>query len=252
MEPIRWYLQRLLWRRRSVFSLLLVGIALALALALRVLPGARIPDAAERLELYRDAFGPFLMAAILPLLALLHATPAFAAEAEEQTLFLLLTRPVPRWKILLQKAAAAWLACALVGVPAVLLPALVLLELGDAGARHVLLGYALAAALATTAYSLLFLRVGLARKRPLIWAAAWAIGWEGLLGTMPGNLQMLTVQHQSARFLARHTGVQSWTLELPLEVPAGSVLEPAACLLVASAALLFLSWRRWRSFALDA
>jgi ABC-2 type transport system permease protein len=248
MDATLWFLRQLLRQRRSFFLVLLIGVAWALALGLRFF--ATDLDAQDRLILFRDGVGPFLIAAVVLLISMLYATSAFAQEIEDKTMFLLLTRPYPRARLLRDKALAAWLASAGPSVLAVALPALSLLPLEEARAREIAGAYVLAALLASTAYSALFLRVGLSASRPIIWAAGIAIGWEGLVGTTPGNLQLLTVQHQAARFLARTIAPETWTLELRLRVPEGSAWVPALCLLGFTALLLYASWRRLRSFEL--
>jgi hypothetical protein len=96
----------------------------------------------------------------------------------------------------------------------------------------------------------IFLRVGLSNARPMVYAAAIAIGWEGLVGTTPGNLQQLTVQHQAARFLARTVAPETWTLELPLRVPEGSPYVPVVLLIAVTLTFWVVSWRRLRRFEL--
>lgn len=248
MDAIRWFLAQLLWQKRTWFVVLIIAIAWALGLALRF--GAAEPDVEERLRLFRDGLGPFLISAIVLMIALLYATAAFAQEIEERTIFLLLTRPYPRRRLLYHKAIAAWIASTLLSVIAVLLPMFSMLSLSDPASLQVALAYLAAAILASTAYSAIFLRVGLSSTRPMVYAAAIAIGWEGLVGTTPGNLQLLTVQHQAARFLARTVAPETWTLELPLRVPEGSAYVPAALLVAVTLIFWVVSWRRLRRFEL--
>lgn len=248
MDAPIWFLKRLLLQRRSLFVALVIFVAWALAVALRVGPAEL--DAQDRVALFRDGVGPFLIAAVVLLIAMLYATAAFAQEIEEKTIFLLLTRPYPRARLLRDKALAAWLACAVPSALAVALPAATMLPLDDPAARSIGLAYLAAALLASTAYAALFLRVGLAGSRPMVWAAGIALGWEGLVGTTPGNLQLFTIQHQAARFLARTAAPETWTLELRLRVPDGSALTPLLCLAATASVLYLASWRRLRRFEL--
>jgi hypothetical protein len=57
---------------------------------------------------------------VLPILAVVFGTGAISQEMEQRTIVYLLTRPVARWRILLIKYLAAWLAISLTGILAML------------------------------------------------------------------------------------------------------------------------------------
>jgi hypothetical protein len=57
---------------------------------------------------------------VLPILAVVFGTGVISQEMEQKTIVYLLTRPVPRWRILLAKFAAAWIVTSVTAILATL------------------------------------------------------------------------------------------------------------------------------------
>ena len=126
------------------------------------------------------------------LLACVFGTSVVSQEMEQQTIVYLLTRPVPRWRILLAKFLATLLATIL----AVWLASL-LLALGVRGLHHwgqLSLGHDLLfLALGSLAYVGFFLLLGTLLHRPLLFGLLYVFGIESWLPNLPGSFKMLSL-----------------------------------------------------------
>ncbi|HEX5540017.1 MAG TPA: ABC transporter permease subunit [Micromonospora sp.] len=136
--------------------------------------------------------GPVLanlgLAVVLPVVALVVGTGALGSEIDDGTVVHLLTKPLPRWQIILPKLAVASGVTALTAA----LPLFVAGVLADS----VGLGLALAAAalLGAVVYSALFLALSLVTRRPVLLGLVYVLIWEGLLNSMVAGTRVLSVQ----------------------------------------------------------
>ncbi|KIR61623.1 MULTISPECIES: ABC transporter permease subunit [Micromonospora] len=182
MSTVSWLTLRGLFGRRRFLLLLplpmvLVGLAV-LSRWLGVTP--------------RDWGPPVLvglgLAVVLPVVALIVGTGVLGAEIDDGTVVHILTKPLPRWQIVLPKLAVA---TAVTGVT-------VALPLYAAGllADSARLGLALAAASAVgaLAYSALFLALSLLTRRPVLLGLVYVLIWEGLLGSVVSGTRVLSIQ----------------------------------------------------------
>src|SRR3982751_1922567 len=101
----------LLGRRRTLLMLLLAGAPVLLALLLRL--GGRGASGNALVP----ALEGLLVTTILPLVALVFGTAALGSELDDGTAVHILTKPIPRWAIVLPKLLVAG------GLTAVLLSA---------------------------------------------------------------------------------------------------------------------------------
>jgi ABC-2 type transport system permease protein len=152
---------------------------------------------------------------ILALASAIFTTAIISQEVEQKTVVYLLTRPVPRWKLLGLRYAAASLVVGIVGT---------LCSVGASlGAFHALSGNSLlmrdciAMFVGAFAYGSLFLFVSLLFNRAMIICLLFAFGWETAVPNMPGQMYYLSIfsylqgiaQHPSAgpnKLLALLTG----------------------------------------------
>lgn len=139
-------------------------------------------------EFAQPVLGGIGIAVMLPLVALIVGTGVLGSEIDDGTIVHILTKPIPRWKIILSKLAVAF------GVTAVTVavPMLIAGTLTD-GMR---LGLALAAAgvVGALAYSALFLALSLLTRRPVLLGLLYVLIWEGLLGNFVSGTSVLSVQ----------------------------------------------------------
>jgi len=191
---------QMLWSRRTVFMVLVVGLPVVVALVLRglVIVGAQPfrPPATGPIVFGMMIWGFFVRLAV-PVLAIFYGTALIADEVEDRTITYLFTRPVPRAAVLLGKYFA-FLVCTV----AVVLPAVVVLWLliVPIDGRLSVAFPALAAdlgivAVGLAAYGALFAFVGATLKRPLLFGLLFVFGWEVFATALPGYLRQLTVAH---------------------------------------------------------
>ncbi len=144
----------------------------------------------------------FIFGFVLIMLSVIFSTGVVAQEVEQKTIVYLLTRPVPRWRILLMKYLAAVLVTTVVGWLAIVAAALTTygpLKLGGTA-----LGRDLAILpVGVMAYSAIFLLIATLLNRPLIFGLIFAFGWETLMRILPGYGQYCSVMTY-LRVLAPH------------------------------------------------
>ncbi|MEV0425996.1 ABC transporter permease [Micromonospora sp. NPDC049836] len=182
MSTVTWITARgLFGRRRFLLLLPLPALLLALAILSRSLgvdPGQWGPAVLVGLGL----------AVVLPVVSLIIGTGVLGAEIDDGTVVHILTKPLPRWQIVLPKLAVATaVSAATVAIP---------LYVAGVLAHSVRLGLALAAAsaLGALAYSALFLALSLLTRRPVLLGLVYVLIWEGLLGRFVDGTKVLSVQ----------------------------------------------------------
>lgn len=230
MSTVTWITARGLFGRRR-FLLLLPLPALLLVLAVT----------SRSLGVDPSQWGPPVLvglglAVVLPVVALIVGTGVLGAEIDDGTVVHILTKPLPRWQIVLPKlAVAAGVTAATVAVP---------LYVAGVLAHSVRLGLALAAAsaLGALAYSALFLALSLVTRRPVLLGLAYVLIWEGLLGRFVDGTKVLSIQQ--------------WVIALadrmaPTDLLSTTVSVPVAAVLTALVSVGFtvLAVDRLRSFS---
>ncbi len=138
---------------------------------------------------------------IVALAAAIFATMVVGAEIENRTITYYLTRPIPRWKLLLARLAAAMLATTLVTLLTLL--AVGIGFLGTPWNSPLFWRDAWVVSLGAMVYTALFGLVGLVLSRPLIYSLLFAFGWEMFVPNVSGNLYYLSI-FTYLRSLANH------------------------------------------------
>ena len=176
----------LLGRRRTILMLLLAGAPVLLGLLVQLGNGPRPRALVPSLE-------GLLITSVLPLVALVFGTAALGSELDDGTAVHVLTKPIPRWSIVLPKLAVAG------GLTAVLLfPSTILAGILIGGtAPHeiaVTFAFALAVLIGSFVYSAIFVALSAATSRGLVIGLGYSLLWEGLLsGALPGT-QVVSVR----------------------------------------------------------
>ncbi|SIN19791.1 ABC transporter permease [Micromonospora cremea] len=206
MSTITWITARGLFGRRRFLLLLplplvLLGLAV-LCRSLGVDPGEWGPPVLVGLGL----------AVVLPVVSLIIGTGVLGAEIDDGTVVHILTKPLPRWQIVLPKlAVAAGVTAATVALP---------LYVAGVLADSVRLGLALAAAaaLGALAYSALFLALSLVTRRPVLLGLVYVLIWEGLLGNFVSGTKVLSIQQYVIALADRlaPTGLMETTVSVPV------------------------------------
>ncbi|MDG4835054.1 ABC transporter permease subunit [Micromonospora sp. WMMD967] len=210
MSTITWITARGLFGRRRFLLLLPLPLVL---LGLAVL--------CRSLDVDPRQWGPPVLvglglAVVLPVVALIIGTGVLGAEIDDGTVVHILTKPLPRWQIVLPKlAVAAGITAVTVAVP---------LYVAGVLAASVRLGLALAvaAALGALAYSAFFLALSLVTRRPVLLGLVYVLIWEGLLGNFVSGTKVLSIQQYVIALADRiaPTGL----LETTVSVPVASVM----------------------------
>jgi ABC-2 type transport system permease protein len=137
---------------------------------------------------------------ILALASAIFTTAIVSQEVEGRTIVYLLTRPVPRWRLLLTRYAASVLVVAILGVFMVCVT-----SVGSSGTKAAgLLTHDIEAVLVgAAAYGALFLLVSLMLNRAMIYCLLFAFGWETSVPSMPGDLYHLSI-YSYMQSIAQH------------------------------------------------
>ena len=168
-------------RRRSLLMLLLAGAPVLLGLLIRL--GGRSSTG----QALVPALDGLLVTTVLPLVALVFGTAALGSELDDGTAVHVLTKPIPRWAIVLPKLVVAGGLTAVLLVGSTLLTGL-LLGAGASRGFEITLAFAIAVGLGSFVYTAIFLALSAATSRGLILGLAYSLLWEGLLaGALPGT-----------------------------------------------------------------
>ncbi|MEW2381609.1 ABC transporter permease subunit [Micromonospora sp. NPDC047707] len=230
MSTVSWITARGLFGRRRFLLLLplpaLLVLLAVLSRSLGVDPGEWGPPVLVGLGL----------AVVLPVVALIVGTGVLGAEIDDGTVVHILTKPLPRWQIVLPKlAVAAGVTAVTVAVP---------LYVAGVLAHSVRLGLALAAAAAVgaLAYCALFVALSLVTRRPVLLGLVYVLIWEGLLGNFVSGTKVLSIQQYVIALADRFA---------PTELLATDVSVPVATVMSALIAVGFtaLAIDRLRSFS---
>lgn len=183
----------LLTTRRGIATALLAAVPLILAVGLAL---ARV--ATFDILLFQSLMVPLFLQVILIFVTLVQATSLIREEIEDNTLPFLLTRPVSKPAVALYKYAGY-----LVAILVLLLPPLILAYAitqayaGDplGSDLNVLGAFLLATVLGSAAYGAFFMFLSVLLRKPLAAGLLFGFVWESIVGSIPGNVPMLSIIH---------------------------------------------------------
>ncbi|MGB0099349.1 MAG: ABC transporter permease subunit [Nocardioides sp.] len=187
---VRLAAQALLGRRRGLVLLVLPVVLVLLTATIRTLAGAGTA--------YSGIVGGLGLELVVPLVALLAATAVLGPEIDDGSIVYLLAKPIDRRSIALSKFVVAWAATLVFGALPVLLAGLVL----DVGDPTRAIGYLAAAAVASTAYTALFLALGALLRFAVVAGLLYVLFWEALLGGLLSGVRWVSVSAWSEQVLA--------------------------------------------------
>ncbi|MFI1799732.1 ABC transporter permease [Streptomyces sp. NPDC020379] len=222
----------LLGRRRAFILFALPALLIVISAVIRALTGADDDTAT-------NVLGGFALATMVPLIGVIAGTGAIGPEIDDGSVIYLLSKPVPRHTVILTKLIVA------IGVTVAFsaVPTLIAGFLLNGNSRQIAVAYAVAAAVASVAYSAIFLLLGTVTRHAVVAGLVYALVWESLFGSLiPG---------------ARTLSVQQWSLALAQKIGAeGAVssdvgLPVAVTLLIAvTAAATWYASRKLRTLTL--
>ncbi len=186
----------LLGRRRALILFALPALLLVISGVVRALTGADDGIA-------RGLLSGFAIATMVPLIGVIAGTGAIGPEIDDGSIVYLLAKPVRRSTIILTKLFVAMAVSVCFAAIPTFLAGLVL----DGNSRHLAVAYGIAAAVASLAYSSIFLLLGVVTRHAVVASLVYALVWESLIGNLvPG---------------ARTLSVQQWALALAAKVADG-------------------------------
>jgi ABC-type transport system involved in multi-copper enzyme maturation permease subunit len=240
----------MLWSRRTIFMMLIVGAPVAIAVVLRGLELAGVPPLrvngirVEGATIFGILMWILYLRFIVPVLGAFYGTSLIADEVDDKTITYLFTRPVPRGAVAVGKYLS-YLACTLLVVlPSVILVYFLVLPIAGgsiAATFPSLLRYLAVLSLGLIAYGAFFAFIGARLKRPLLFGLAFAFGWESAVQVLPGYFKRFTIGYYLGALMPR---------EAPQEGLAGLLRsffgdQPDAWIAVAALLLItvvFLAW----------
>jgi ABC-2 type transport system permease protein len=176
----------LLGRRRTILMLLLAGAPVLLGLLVQLGNGPRPRALVPSLE-------GLMITSVLPLVALVFGTAALGSELDDGTAVHVLTKPIPRWSIVLPKLAVAGGLTAVLLFPSTILAG-ILIGGTSANELSITFAFALAVLIGAFVYSAIFVALSAATSRGLVIGLGYSLLWEGLLsGALPGT-QVVSVR----------------------------------------------------------
>lgn len=160
----------------------------------------RISPNASMVEAYSNVSSG-LVFHIMALASAIFTTAIITQEVEQRTIVYLVTRPVPRWKLLLVRYVASVLVVAALGVIAAVFTSLG--SFHNLSANGLLAQDLKAIVIGAAAYGAFFLFISLLFNRALIICALYAFGWEASIPNMPGSMGRLSI-FSNLQALAEH------------------------------------------------
>ena len=247
----------MLWSRRTIFMVLVVGAPVALAIAIVLLQASGfLPGSGmSRAAIFGMLIWVLYLRFIVPVLGVFYGTSLIADEIEDRTLTYLFTRPIPRGAVLVGKYLAYLVCTVLVVLPSVVVVYFTLVPFREVPASFLqLLGDVGILALGLAVYGGLFALMGAGLNRPLVIGLVFAFGWEQVVLLLPGYLKQWTVAYY-LQALVPHTMPSGGPASM-LQSLFRDTMHPVAavaCLLIELAIFLVLAVRvvNRREYVLD-
>ena len=196
-------LGQMLWSRRTIFMLLVVGVPVIMAVFLRLIDamsGSTMQVNGVTMDgpaIFGMMIWTFFLRFSVPVLSIFYGTALIADEVEDKTITFLFTRPIPRGAVLVGKYLAFIASTLIVVLPSVMLVWLLIVPIrGSLGGSFVeLVKDLLILAAGFGVYGALFAFVGARFKRPLMIALFFVFAWENAALLIPGYLRRFTIAH---------------------------------------------------------
>ncbi len=180
---IRLTLRALLGRRRSLLLVLLAALPILVALLARI--GGGTPNEAGIVDL-------LVVRTVLPLTALVFGTAALGSELDDGTAVYILTKPIPRWQVVLAKLiVAGGLTAALTAASAFVTGLLIGSGPDSFGLTA---AFTIAVAIGSFAYVAAFLAVSVLTSRALIIGLFYTLIWEAALAGLLAGTRILSIR----------------------------------------------------------
>ena len=196
-------LSQMLWSRRTIFMLLVVGVPVILATVVRLIDtmsGSSMQVNGVAMDgpaIFGMMIWMFFVRFSVPVLSIFYGTSLIADEVEDKTITFLFTRPIPRGAVLVGKYLAFLASTLIVVLPSVMLVWMLVVPIrGTLGASFVpLVKDLLILATGFAVYGAFFAYIGAKFKRPLMIALFFVFAWENAALLFPGYMRRFTIAH---------------------------------------------------------
>ncbi|MER0241589.1 ABC transporter permease subunit [Streptomyces sp. HSW2009] len=199
----------LLGRRRALILCSLPALLIIISIAVRLMTGADDETADSIL-------GGFALSVMVPLIGVIAGTGAIGPEIDDGSVVYLLAKPVKRPTIIVTKLFVA------VGVTMAFsaIPTLIAGFVLNGNSQGIAGAYTSAAAMASIAYSAIFLLLGTITRHAVVAGLVYALVWESVFGTYVNGARQLSVQQWSLAAAEKigQGGVISSDVGLPVAV----------------------------------
>lgn len=240
-RTIMWVTFRQLFTRQRLIAALVVSlIPLVVAMSNRATHGAYTMETGR---FFVGMLREFVIGTLLPLVAIVFGTGAFGTEMNEGTIVYTLVKPEPRWRVVTSKFVVAALATALVMVPAIYLPWMLMdhAEVPLAVPSIVLGGAAVGALI----YSAFFLSLGILSKRALVIGLVYIVVVEFTLSRQAAGVRSFSIRELTLAAMSRIGEGNRWIG--PGEVTVETAYTMGTIFLVGS---LVYAWRKFSRYEL--
>ncbi|WP_049580095.1 ABC transporter permease subunit [Streptomyces sp. SBT349] len=209
----------LLGRRRALILLSLPALLLVIAVVVRALGGMDDRAATEIL-------GAFALASMVPLIGVIAGTGAIAPEIDDGSIVYLLSKPLDRMTIIVTKLfVAIGVTVAFTTVP-ILLAGMIL----NGNSQQIATAFTVAAAVASVAYSAVFLLLGTVSRNAVVFGLVYALIWEAVFGSVVPGARTLSIQQWSLALAERIAG-DGADISSEVGLPTGVILLTVATVL---------------------
>jgi ABC-type transport system involved in multi-copper enzyme maturation permease subunit len=192
----------MLWSRRTIFMVLVVGSPVIVALVARIVQSmGTAPLRVNGVQVNPiTMFGAMIWILflwfIVPVLGVFYGTSLIADEVDDKTITYLFTRPVRRGAVVIGKYIAYLLCTTLVVLPSVMIVYFLMVPFSQVPGTFMSLVIDLGVlGLGLAAYGALFALIGAAVKRPLVAGLVFIFGWELVTLVIPGYLKRFTLAY---------------------------------------------------------
>ena len=148
-------------------------------------------EGATNPQIYGDV-STLMVFRILPLASAIYTTAIIGQEVEQKTIVYLLTRTIPRAKLLLLRFAASVVVVFGISMIAALSVSIAVFKGGALG-NPLLFKDMLAIGLGALGYGALFLFISLLFNRAMLICLLFSFGWETSVPNMPGSMSRLSI-----------------------------------------------------------
>jgi ABC-2 type transport system permease protein len=178
---------------RGVLLALLPLALLLVSTAMRVSLGDKAEDTLSAL------LGGLNAATVVPLIALIIGTGAISTEVDDGSIVYLLTKPIPRWKIIVTKYTVAVVtAVVFAAVPTFIAGVIITGGIGTG-----VVAFAVGAGISCVVYCALFILIGVLSKQAVIIGLMYVLLWENLVCGLVSGARVMSIQYWASAVAAK-------------------------------------------------